>query len=190
MENQAVIVKAKFPIVKLLVGLLLLVLILGGGFVLYKKMQSSKQPNVANINVPVGSKTYTSKNNTYSIGYPGNWFIYEYNDANSCINVSDIEDSKYIGQTTSKEHTIINLCEFTGVMPTSFPYSMASVDNSTVKPYSINSYTGIRGDEVSPLGLGEAVYLNNPKGGYVVFTKEMDGSKMFDQILDTFKFTP
>jgi len=135
-------------------------------------------------------KTYTSLKGNYSIEYPPDWYAYEYNDANSSVNISDVSNPEDIPQSVSPQgHTSILLSAYQGAMPTTFPYTNGSGTNSTIKQFSINSYTGIRGEQTSTLGLGEAVYLNNPKGGYVELVKQIDNNQMFDQILSTFKFT-
>ncbi len=83
-------------------------------------------------------------------------------------------------------------------MPKSFPYSMNKQHNITIKPFNINAYSGIRGEQYSDLGPSEIVYLANPKGGYIFFLstyyedvdKKKELEEVLNQILSTFKFIP
>jgi hypothetical protein len=145
-------------------------------------------------------KTYISDDNKFSIKYPSNWYLNKTNMCPlSCIDISDVSNSLDMSFYTShKGHTSVAVNENNGVMLTNFPYLQTvqndlqkiSNPNPTIKKFSINSYTGIRGETSDPsMGIGEAVYLSNPKGGWVSIIKFVDDNRIFDQILSTFRFT-
>ncbi|MCL5091118.1 MAG: hypothetical protein M1514_03855 [Patescibacteria group bacterium] len=180
-----------------LLVVLLLILVTGlifGAYTLGKKQGKAlvvtQQPEVTQTSVDETANWQTYTNEKYSIEYPSNWFVYDYKDKNLCVNISDVSNPVDIPSKLEADgHTVILMCFYSSAMPKSFPYTNGSNKNTTVKPYEINGYSGIRGKETSTLGEGETVFLQNPQGGYVTLRLETGDTKIFDQILSTFKFT-
>jgi hypothetical protein len=139
-------------------------------------------------------KTYT--NAIFSFKYPSNWYVNKYQDSDVAysLQISDIPNSYTAIQGMNDIHTRIDIYMSIGPVPTSFPYTNGSSANATIRPISINSLKGIRGQESSTAGIEDVVYLENPKGGFVSFhlippAKNAAVSKqIFDQFLSTFRF--
>jgi hypothetical protein len=78
-------------------------------------------------------------------------------------------------------------------MPQTFPYTNGSDKNNTIKSYTVNSFTGIRGKQSSEAGMEDVVYLQNQNGGYasLILTPSKDQIKsedIFTTVLSSFKF--
>lgn len=151
------------------------------------------------INPQADWKTYTSTQGSFSVQYPKNWFANQYQKSKfdvskDAIELSDLENSIESIKGMSNSYTRISVMSFAGTMLESFPYGNGSESNNTIKPYTINSYQGIRGQQTGEAGLQEVIYLRNPKGGYAIITlmppinNTVNILKIFDQILSTFKF--
>lgn len=105
-------------------------------------------------------KTYTSANNIYSIQYPSSWYVNQYSGSSNFANNIEISDmlNSYSIQGDST-YIRIDVSVNANPMPTSFPYTNGSSVNNTIKPFAVNSLSGIRGYMTSTAGLTEVVYL-------------------------------
>jgi hypothetical protein len=135
-------------------------------------------------------KIYNDKiDNYYSIYYPSDWYIVTEGESH-CVWFSDIKNYLDIpSKIDSQSHSIIEICLRGEAIPTSFAYTNGSSANNTIKPYSINGYTGIMGELTSSLGLAEKVLLKNPTTGHIEFTKTIGENTIFNKMLSTFRFT-
>jgi len=190
-----------FGVIYILVGVLILAVVTGGAYYLGKStapkpsipvVSQTPQPTASSQVTPSPTpysitswKTYTSS--SYSLKYPANLYIHEYNDDYQDLVIGDIPNPQMRGSLTPKVYLTVGF--YNQSMPKSFPYTNGSDKNDTIMPYPTNGYTGIRGKQTSPLGLGEAVYLQNPNGGYAVLSLQIGDINIFNQILSTFKFT-
>lgn len=138
-----------------------------------------------------GLKTYASK--YFSFEYPQDWYVNQY-DSPQSIQLSDLDDSITKIQGGSKDFTRIDIAYSKSPMPSSFPFTNGSSNNPTIKAFSINNYTGIKGQQSSTAGLVEVVYLQNNVVGYVSLmlipplNDDRKALTIFNQVLQTFKF--
>lgn len=141
-------------------------------------------------------KTYT--NDIFSFQYPNNWYVNKYEgspDIAYFVQVSDVQNSLAVIQGASDTHTRIDIANYASPIPLSFPYTNGSSVNKTIKPFSINGLSGIRGQMTSTAGVLDTVNLENPKGGYVFLQltpperSDVISEQVFTHILSTFKFT-
>ncbi len=131
------------------------------------------------------SKTYTT--DASSVQYPSSWYVYQ--SSPSCALLSDISNPQDIpAKISPTSHQLVSICDSTLAMPQSFPYTNGSSTNTTIKPFTISGYTGIRGNESSTIGLSDVVYLDNPGWGHVEIMLEAGDETTFNQILSTYKF--
>ncbi|MBL7159779.1 hypothetical protein ISS85_04840 [Candidatus Microgenomates bacterium] len=142
-------------------------------------------------------KTYNSKDKYYSVSYPPNWNVYEYEEIyvdRSCIEIGDLQTEQLtqlhlLDAETLKKHTSIQICFFPDLdMPKLFPHTNGSEANDTIRNVIINNYSGIRGEQTSTIGFEQRVDVENPGGGYSSIILEIGDLNIFDQILSTFKF--
>jgi hypothetical protein len=142
-------------------------------------------------------KTYTSK--FFSIEYPPTWFVNRYNTdlltgMQDAIEISDRKDSPITIGGMSNLYTRVQVIFYTGEMPTSFPYTNGSEENTTIRPFRVNGYTGIRGQDTSEAGLQDVVFLTNQKSAFasIILTPPIQNDTLakdiFHQMLSTFNF--
>jgi hypothetical protein len=114
------------------------------------------------------------------------------------VEISDVKNSPTAIIGESDTHTRIQVNYISGVMPSCFPYTNggAGCVNSTIKPFSINSYSGIKGQAGSVAGLMDVTYLRNPNAsGYIsiiLFPPQQNSTTaqdIYNSILSNFKFT-
>lgn len=139
-----------------------------------------------------GWKTFSGSN--YTIKYPPDWSIYQFPvlDANGgvCVDLSDLKNPQDVPvKIDSNGHKIITACSYQGDMPTSFPYTNGIGGNNTISEYSVNGFSGIRGQSTSAIGIVDNVFLKKPNGGYIVLQNQIGDSTTFNNALSTFEFT-
>jgi hypothetical protein len=87
------------------------------------------------------------------------------------------------------KYTWISFAYDSSPMPKTFVYRTSSgwpakgeADNPTVKPYTINGYTGIRGKQTDSFygSDDEVVYLQSPYGGYASFVPQHGDVRIFN----------
>jgi hypothetical protein len=189
--NQISSPRSKWKLI--LLAIILLLVVGSGAYYLGAKqnkliMQNQQKSVIPTItqSIPTSTpdptanwKTYVDQNNTFSIKYPANWYVYEYKQGGG-TSISDLPGD--VAQNNSlKGHTSIIISDLLSSSPI--------FKDSSSKQFSVNSYTGLRRNQSSSPGSGEVVDLYNPNGGNnVEITKNIDDNNMFDQILSTFKF--
>jgi hypothetical protein len=198
--QKPVVYKRGFHIprfILILIGLLLLLALLEGGFYLFKNQMGTTTPpqkteeanKVVVTPTPdptVGWETYIGKNFTFK--YPADWFT---SPGNQSVTISDVKAPGDIPVKILPDgHQIVQIAFFEGKMPTNFPEQNGVNElNPTIKAFSVNGYSGIRGNSGSTIGTIDNVYLKNPSEGYIVLQKQLGNEDTFNQILSTFKFT-
>lgn len=194
--------------VVILIGIVIFVGIVGFfGYYLGSRTTQKKQTNqVSNINTPTPSisvptnntevtdwKTYS--NAAYIFKYPASWYVNQYLGSSNfaySVEVSDVQDSITTIKGMSDTHTRIDISIKANPLPASFPYTNGSSTNSTIRSFSVNGLTGIRGMQTGEVGLTDTVYLANPKGGHVEIlfiqpTQNVQATqKIFDTLLSSF----
>ena len=145
----------------------------------------------APIKIP-GWKTYLSDDTKFSIEYPPSLSVQK-NTYGNCPSFSDISNPQMQSADFMKQgHSWIVVCVSSEDMPSTFSYSDTATEpkNTTIKPYTVNGYSGIRGKTIYYLpGLeGDEVYLQNPVGGYASFDLRAGDVQIYDKMLLTFKF--
>ena len=118
-------------------------------------------------------KVYTNTTLGVTLKYPPNWFVNDGQAIDTCSKFSDSSDF-----APPYSHTIFSLCTYSG------PIQSSDTNNQV----TLNGYQGIRVSQTSNWGVGQRVYLPNPKGGSIEFGLLMGDTSIYDLILSTFRF--
>lgn len=124
-------------------------------------------------NTAVDWKLYTNTTLGVTLKYPPNWFENDEQEIKKCVMFSD--SSSF---APPHSHTVISLCTYSDPIPSS--------DNNN--QITLNGYQGIRVNQTSNWGIGQKVFLSNPKGGSVEFGLLLGDASIYDLILSTFRF--
>lgn len=189
----------------LIIGLFVLVILtfaLAAGIFFYKDASGRSQetliptkkmsslPTQTNFQTSPATNLKTYENGKYSFSYPADMFIFEYQDTDYTVLVSDIENPNDIAdkKISPEGHTFIQVNFINFPMTLHLPSS----DGSPTKADSYtspNGYTGIRGKYSFVTGPGDIVYLRKDANSHGAIIYEIGDKSAFDQILSTFKFT-
>lgn len=189
-----------FPWFKIILLILIISLPVGiGGYILGTQKNQSVQteqnqqisPSITTTqpsptpDPTVNWKIYTDPKGKYSFQYPINWYLYQ--DSGGVTIYDRPKDQIPAGGGDSNSVEIGYTA--TGSFSPNFAYDNGpNKPNTTIKQYTINNYSGIRGQQAQGQDI---VYLKNPNGGYASFIlwDESNNEDVFNQILSTFKFT-
>jgi hypothetical protein len=132
-------------------------------------------------------RVYTT--DSYEITYPAGWYIYQFPSNKACSIVSDIPNPQNIPLLISPQsHSLFLLCTVNGPLPASFAYTSGTQQNQTIHAVALNGYSAIAGQEITTFGVGDVVFIANPKGSHVEIRRELGEQKLFYQVIHSLRF--
>jgi len=124
----------------------------------------------------------------YTFSYPRDWNI-DYT-SNTCIVVGDLKNPSAVDPDNIKGHTMVQICSYSGTMQKEFAYNFSGHEgkNETIISYTVNGFSGVRGQRLDVIGIHDVVYLQGPSQTWVSIDSLSSDRATIDQILASFSF--
>jgi hypothetical protein len=191
--------RKKFPLIPILLGAFLFLLLGCGGYVLFAKKTRPIGKAIAQVSPtafqpspktdPTANwKIYRNSKYGYILKYPSNFFVEESHDPMGDIDtteISNIETKKFNSGVKDPDDSDVFLMFITN------PWQGNRTLEDAYRDYPLSRSTYTVGEESGFIANGKKTVVVNKNGKEYVFNIRSlnTQSKLFDQILSTFKFT-